>query len=218
MTLTKQLKQLRDATMMRMPPAIIKTFENSLKAIERDQIKEKALPMGAVLPDFLLTDVNGNDFQLADVHHADFLVLNFYRGGWCPYCNMELREYERLKAGFSAVGANLIAISAEVPPLAAKTAQSNAITFPVLTDKDAQFMKKLGIVFSLDENSQKSYEGFGIDFTKIHGNTHFELPVPAVYVIDRNSTVVFTHFEADYTTRIEPIDVLEAMKNILETK
>lgn len=212
MTLTAQVKQMRNATLTRMPQSIVQTFKEGIEEIRTNQLKENALQKGDIIPDFSLTDIQGNTVNLKDLHQSEFLILNFYRGGWCPYCNMELREYERLKSDFSKTGANIVAISAEVTELANQTTQKNTISFPILTDVDAQFMKAIGIVFQLNEATKKDYTGFGMDFTRIHGNDNDELPVPAVYVIDKNMEIVFVHFEEDYMTRIEPAAVLDAIK------
>ncbi|MGH1337729.1 MAG: peroxiredoxin-like family protein [Aureispira sp.] len=212
MTLTEQLQQFKEATMTRLPQSIIQTFEESLEEIAQHQLKEKALPVGAQLPDFSLTDSQENVLHLDQVHTNDFLVLNFYRGGWCPYCNLELRAYEQLKNEFTALGATIVGISAEVPELAAQTIQKNNLSFPVLTDRNAVFMKKLGLVFPLNANMKRDYAGFGMDFTSIHGNTNYELPVPAVYIINKNREIIFVHFEADYMTRIEPQQILTILK------
>ncbi|TPN84740.1 peroxiredoxin-like family protein [Aquimarina algicola] len=213
MTLTEQLQQFRDATMTRMPKSIIQTFKNDIKEINASRLKENALQKGDIIPDFSLTDNQGNKILLREMVQSEFLILNFYRGGWCPYCNLELQEYERLKDDFKKAGADIIAISAEVEEFATQTTQKNSLSFPVLTDKDAQFMKAIGIVFQLNEQTKKDYAGFGMDFTKIHGNENYELPVPAVYVIDKNREIVFVHFEADYMTRIEPKQILTILKN-----
>ncbi len=217
MTLTTQLKEFRDMTMNRMPQSIIQSFNDGIEELKTNRLKENALQKGDTIPEFSLKDINGENIQLMDVHRSEFLILNFYRGGWCPYCNMELRAYESLKKDFEAADSNIIAISAEVPKLAAQTTQKNLITFPVLTDVDAHFMKQVGIVFQLNEKTKKDYESFGMDFTQIHGNENYELPVPAIYVINKNLEIVFVHFEADYMTRIEPKEVLSIIKNQLQT-
>ncbi|RKR07981.1 peroxiredoxin [Maribacter vaceletii] len=213
MTLTEQLKQVKDTVMMRMPESIIQTFKEAIEEINTNRLKEKALQIGDTITGFSLININGNTVKLEDVFNSEYLVLNFYRGGWCPYCNMELREYERLKDDFKNAGADIIGISAEVPTLASQTKDKNTLSFPVLTDKDAEFMKAIGIVFQLNEKAKKDYVGFGMDFTQIHGNENYELPVPAVYIIDKNRKVIFVHFEADYMTRIEPKEVLNFIKN-----
>lgn len=214
MTLTEQLHATRNMTMSRMPQSIIQTFENGIEDIRANGLVDKALKVGDNLPDFSLLNIYGSPTKSGHVHNSEFLVLNFYRGGWCPYCNMELRAYEKLKKDFENAGANIVAISAEVPQMAEQTASKNDISYPVLTDVDARFMKEIGIVFQLNENEKKEFLKFGMDFTQIHANENYELPVPAVYVINKNMKIVFVHFEADYMTRIEPSEVLNIIKEL----
>lgn len=212
MTLEQQLTQMREATMAKMPESIIKVFLNSLEEIRNDKLRERALQVGDHIPEGLLKDSTGNTVSLQSLHTSEFLVLNFYRGGWCPYCNMELRAYESLKDEFAALGVNIVAISAEVTALAAQTTTKNAISFPILTDTNAALMKRIGIVFQLDEATKREYGNFGVHLDKIQGNDEFELPVPAVYVVNRAMEIVFCHFEEDYMTRLEPSELLEIVK------
>ncbi|MBU2974598.1 peroxiredoxin-like family protein [Zobellia sp. B3R18] len=218
MTLQEQLKQMRHASMERMPQSIMKVFTDSIADIRKSQLKENALQVGDYVPDMNLQNSNGNNLWLSNLIEQEFLILNFYRGGWCPYCNMELREYERLRKSFNQLNTDIVGISAEIPELANTTTNKNGISFPVLTDIDAQSMKAVGIVFQLDEASKKEFKNFGMDFTKIHGNSNFELPVPAVYVINKNMQIVYTHFEEDYMTRLEPTELLKNLKNNLITE
>lgn len=213
MTLEEQVKQTRDSIMERMPTEIMQVFENSISEIRANKLKENALQVGAKIPNHSLTDVDGDTVKLKSFIQYDYLILNFYRGGWCPYCNMELREYERLVNDFKEQGVGIIAVSPETPELATETIIKNVLSFPVLTDTNAQFMKKIGLVFKLDEDSKREFVNFGMDFTKINGNENFELPVPAIYVINKEMEVVFVHFEEDYMTRLEPTELLEKMKN-----
>jgi peroxiredoxin len=210
--LEEQLKQTRDASMSRMPQSIIKTFEDSLIEIRADRLKEKALQVGDYIPDTALKSISGNDTSLKEVHTSDLLVLNFYRGGWCPYCNMELRAYEKLKSDFAEQGANIVAISSELTDLATQTSAKNSISYPILTDVNARFMQELGIAFKLNEAVKAEYINFGINLETIHGNQNYELPVPAVYVIDKERKIIFRHFEEDYTTRLEPQTLLEFLQ------
>ena len=214
MTLQSQLKQMQNATMARMPQHILQVFNDSIQQIRKNQLKENALQIGDVIPDISLQNIHRNPVAISDLLRTKFLILNFYRGGWCPYCNMELREYERLRNDFLRLGADIVGISAEIPELVNQTTIKNTLSFPVLADVDAKMMKAIGIVFQLDKASKKEYINFGVDLTKIHGNHNYELPVPAVYVINENMEIVFVHFEEDYMTRLEPLELL----NILGTK
>ncbi len=218
MTLQEQLKQIRDATMERMPQSIIKVFTDSIDNIKKNQLKENALQVGDYVPNMNLQNSNEDNSLLSDLIEQKFLILNFYRGGWCPYCNMELREYERLRKAFNELDTDIVGISAEIPELVNQTIDKNTLSFPILTDIDAELMKAIGIVFQLDEASKKEFENFGMDFTKIHENNNFELPVPAVYVINKEMEIVFVHFEEDYMTRLEPTELLNILKNNLITE
>lgn len=212
MTLENQLKTMRDATMERMPESIIKVFKDSISEIKANKLKEKALQIGDIIPDIPLTNNEGNTIKLNELIKSEYLILNFYRGGWCPYCNMELREYERLQNDFNNVGTDIVAISSEIAELALKTSSKNVISYPILTDKDAQLMKAIGIVFKLDEASKREFVNFGMDFSHINGNGNYELPVPAIYVINKEFKVVFVHFEENYMTRLEPKELLNELK------
>ena len=213
MTLQTQLTQVREATLARAPQSAIESLNDSIAHIKTSKLEEQALQPGQVMPDFQLVDIHGISQNIRALHTNDFLILNFYRGGWCPYCNLELRAYEQLRSDFLALGADIVAISAEKSTLGSQTADKNALSYPVLTDKDAQMMKAIGIVFQLDEASKREYQNFGLDLQQIQGNDHYELPVPAIYVLNKEMEVVFRHFEADYTMRLEPSDLLTILKN-----
>lgn len=213
MILQEQTEKLRQNVLTKMPQSIVQNFLNDIRQLKVAKLKEKALQVGDTVPDHLFKDIKGNDVQLNSIHKSDYLILNFYRGGWCPYCNMELREYERLKDQFNTLGAHIIAISAEVTELANKTNAKNEISYPIVTDIDARFMKEVGVVFQLSEKAKKDFVGFGMDFQKIHGNENYELPVPAIYVIDKNFKILFVHFEEDYMTRLEPTTLVQLLKS-----
>lgn len=213
MTLKEQTQQLRDSVLTRMPQAIVQTFKNDIQQLKTDQLKQKALQVGDLLPNSTLLDYQGNPYQIKELITSEYLIFNFYRGGWCPYCNMELRAYQDLADTFKNIHASIVAISAESPDIASVTAHKNNITFPVLTDRDSQFMKAIGIVFTLSDAAKKDYANFGIDLQKLHGNTSFELPVPAVYVVNKELEIVFVHFEEDYMTRLEPKKLVNILKN-----
>lgn len=212
MTLQEQLKQMRDATMNRMPQNIIQVFKDSINEIKENKLKENTLQIGNIIPDTPLHSIHNEVTLLSNIDYTNFLILNFYRGGWCPYCNMELREYEKLRKDFNLEGTDIIGISAERVELAKQTHSKNSLSLPIFTDVDAKLMKAIGIVFQLDEASKKEYKNFGMDLTKIHGNNNYELPVPAIYVINKKREIVYTHFEEDYMTRLEPKELLSIIK------
>ncbi|WP_281991531.1 peroxiredoxin-like family protein [Aquimarina aggregata] len=213
MILQKQTEHLRQNILKRMPKSIVDTFKTDISQLKKQKLKENALQVGDTLPNSILRTINNDVVNLQSLHTSNFLIINFYRGGWCPYCNMELREYERLQNEFKVNNTNIISISAELPNLANQTSNKNTISHPILTDTDATFMKEIGIIFKLSKNAQKDFAGFGMDFVNIHGNENYELPVPAVYVVDKGFRIIFRYFEEDYMKRLEPLDLLNFLKD-----
>ncbi len=212
MTLQEQLQQITESGFSRMPKHIAKTLLDGIEEIALSDLNNGAAKVGEKINNAILIDINGDEKQISDFMQHDYVVLNFYRGGWCPYCNMELRAYEQLVTKFNDLNTSVVAISAEIPDNNTRTFDKNNLSFPVLSDVDAGFMKSLGIVFALNDDLKREYANFGIDLKEFHGNLNFELPVPGVYIINRNFEVVFRHLEENYMTRIEPNEVLSFLK------
>ena len=140
------------------------------------------------------------------------MVINFYRGGWCPYCNVELREFQKVLPEIKELGATLIAISPELPDNSLSTKEKNELDFEVLSDQGNKVAKDFGLVFEMADELKKVYDKFGLDIPKFNGDDSWEIPMPATYVIDSDGTVKFSFVDADYTVRAEPSDVIEALK------
>lgn len=176
-------------------------------------IVDRSLKVGDALPVVTLPNAKGELFSMADALAKGPVVIAFYRGGWCPYCNMELHALQQVLPEIEAAGATLIAISPETPDSSLSTQEKNELTFEVLTDKGNAYAKSLGLVFSLPEELRPIYAGFGIDIPAYNGDESFELPVPATYVVTPDGKIVYAFAEADYTKRAEPADVVAALKS-----
>lgn len=213
MTLKQQLTQISDTGFEKIPKAIARVLLDGIEEIKSSKLKQKGLKEGDIVPNLKLLDNNNNLRSLSEFMHHDFLILNFYRGGWCPYCNLELRSYQNLRQDFISAGADIIAISPEKPEIALDTSIKNSISFPVLSDINATMMKAMGIAFTLNDALKKEYVNFGIDLTTRHNNYNFELPVPAIYVINKDFEIVFRYFEENHMTRLEPKELIEFIKN-----
>lgn len=209
MNLTEQLDRIREVGFAQMPKQVAKVLLDGIEEVAKSNLTSTSLKKGDQIPQFELVDIHEERKNVKDLMTNDYLIINFYRGGWCPYCNLELKEYERLKDAFEAVGASIVAISPEKPEYTSITSNKNAITFDVLSDENATIMKEFGIVFQLNEKLKKEYTKFGIDLTDVNGNNNFELPIPATYIINKDLEIVFSHIEVDYTTRLEPSVLIE---------
>ena len=172
------------------------------------EIDKKTLKTGDKVPAFSLPNQNGEMASLPE----SLVVLNFYRGGWCPYCNFELGALQKFVPEFEAAGAKLIAITPETPDNSMNTKEKNALSFDILSDAGNKVAKQFGLVFTLPTEIQSIYDAFGIDVNKHNGDGSFELPIPATYVINSAGEIVYHFVNSDYTQRSEPSDVLAAVK------
>jgi len=145
------------------------------------------------------------------------MVLVFYRGGWRPYCNLELRAWQLLLPTLANLGASLVAVSPQSPDKSLSIAEKNELSYPVLSDSSLALASAFGVAFELPEELVELYGRAGNDLPAINANGKRVLPVPATYVIDRNGRIVFAHIEADYRERAELADVLNAVAASHET-
>jgi len=175
-------------------------------------IVDKAPKKSDVLPAFSLPNQNGKTVNLADLLVKGPVVVTFYRGGWCPYCNLELKAYQDQLANIKANNATLVAITPELPDESLSTTEKNALEFEVLSDVNAEYAKSLGLVFSLAEELRPIYLSFGIDVEKHNGEGQFDLPLAATFVVAQDGKIASAFVDADYTKRQEPSDVVAALK------
>ena len=139
-------------------------------------------------------------------------MVSFYRGGWCPYCNLELRALQAALPEFEAAGATLVAISPQTPDETLSTTEKNELGFSVLSDVGSHTSRRYGLVFTLQDDARDLYRSFGNDLTRINGTDSWELPVPATYVIAPNGIVTLAVVDPDYRHRAEPADVVAAVR------
>lgn len=173
-----------------------------------------ALGVGDRAPDFVLPDASGRPVRLSDRLAEGPVVLTFYRGAWCPYCNTQLREYQDAAGDVSSAGATFVAISPQVPDSSLTTRERNGLSFPVLSDVGNRVSRDYGLVFQVDEETRDRYRAAGIDLEASNGTDAWELPVPATYVIAPDGTVRAAFVEADYTRRAATRDVLDALRQL----
>jgi peroxiredoxin len=195
------------------PPEITAMFERGIEDIRNSGVEDRALRAGADAPHFTLPDANGATVALADLLAAGPVVLSFYRGGWCPYCNLELRAYADRIAEFDAAGAQVVAISPQTPDASLTLAERTELPFTVLSDVGNAVASSYGLVHELAEDICALYDKNGYDLAGNNAQDPAEisLPVPATYVVDRSGVIRFAAVSADYRVRAEPSDVLAAI-------
>jgi peroxiredoxin len=187
-----------------------RVYAEGIQAIIDAKITENALQVGSKAPDFMLKNAARSPVSLYDELENGPVVLMWYRGGWCPYCNLTLRAMEDMLPQFRAGGAQLLALTPESPDNSMTTVEKHKLSFEVLTDNDNAVAKAYGVVFQLTDEVKAYYEnGFGL--SAYNGNDKGELPLGATYVIGTDGIITYAFLDADYRNRAEPIEVLNAL-------
>lgn len=188
------------------------TLLGATRELAASGIEERALGVGDMAPDFTLEDIDGNPVTLSGLLRQGPVVISFFRGGWCPYCTLEARALNRAVPEITALGARLISISPESNEAAKETIKHFDAGFTVLPDLTGEVVERFGLTFTLPEAVQAVYRQFEIDLPAVNANGRWELPIPATYVIEPGGRVVAAHAKADYTTRMEPSEIIGALK------
>jgi peroxiredoxin len=176
------------------------------------QDKPEGLFINSKAPEFKGKDQSGNDVSLKDLRKKGPVVVVFYRGSWCPYCNKELKRMQDSLQLLKDKGAQIVAISPEKSEGIAKTIEKTGATFSILHDEDMKIAKGYGVSYQVDEKTQQRYKSFGNDLLEINGQKERAyLPVPAVYIINRDGAVTFRFFEEDYRKRVYVKDLLNSL-------
>ncbi len=173
------------------------------------QSAPEGLFIGSKAPDFTGTDQQGQSLRLKDLLKKGKVVLLFYRGFWCPYCNKQLARFQDSLSFILEKGAVLIAVSPEKPDNILKTTEKTGASFSILHDKDRKIMNAYQVSFEVPEQTIARYKNTGIDLEKLNGENGTFLPVPAMYIIDGESTVRFRFFENDYKKRPSVREILD---------
>lgn len=188
-----------------------KIYAEGITDVKNSGILEKALNVGEKAPNFTLNNALNKPVSLYDELKNGPVVLTWYRGGWCPYCNITLHVLQERLPEFKSEGATLIALTPEVPDKSLSTSEKNELEFTVLSDVDNKIGKEYGVVFQLTTDVASIYEeGFGL--SKYNGNNKSELPLAATYIIDKNGIIKYAFLDADYRKRAEPDDLIKVLK------
>jgi peroxiredoxin len=168
----------------------------------------KGLAEQVKAPEFVAKDQTGATIKLSEQLKKGSVVVVFYRGEWCPYCNKQLKRLEDSLPMIKAKGATLIAVTAEKPENINKTIAKTKASYPILFDEGLHIMKSYDVAYAVDNVTITSYKKYGIDFTEVNGLNGAYLPVPTVYVINKEGDIVYKHFDPDYKKRASVQEIL----------
>lgn len=182
-------------------------YEQAAAALEATGISSRALGEGDTAPDFELPDPSGRMVRLEDLRADGPVVLSFYRGQWCPFCNLELRGLQRALEEVESAGATLVAISPNTPDVSSNTVEALELEYPVLSDHDNQVARMFNLVYEMTPENIHLYREIGRDIGSLNGTGKWELPVPATYVIDSGGTIRYAFVDLNHRRRAEPSEV-----------
>jgi len=213
-TLQQQADQLQAASAGRLPADVLETFARDREALIDRGARDTVKP-GDVLGDFSLPSATGREVSLSELIADGPAVLVFYRGGWCPYCNLALRHYQsELVPELHRHDARLVAITPQKPDESLSTAEKHGLEFPVLTDAGLRFADRLGIAFEPSAETQAAQIKLGLDVSEGNAEGATRLPMPTVLVVDRDRVVRFADVHPDYATRTEVPVILAALAEL----
>jgi len=196
------------------PRSVIDTMHRATKELIASGAAQRALKVGDRAPLFTLKDTESNQVSLSALLADGPLVVSFYRGVWCPYCNMELQALEAARPEFERLGAKLIAISPQTPVNSRKSVRENKLNFPILSDTNNDVANALGLKFALQDYLIELYKGLKNDLPSFNGDPSWTLPMPGRFVIAPDRTIVYAEVNPDYTLRPDPETMIPALKKV----
>ena len=196
------------------PRAVIDIMHRATNELIASGAAGRALKAGDRMPTFTLNDPDGQPVSSAELLARGPLIISFYRGVWCPYCNMELQALQAALADFRAAGASLVAISPQSAVNSRKSVRQNGLDFPILSDQRNDVAAAFGLRFELPDYLIELYKGFGNDLPAINGDDSWTLPMPARFVIGTDGTILYAEVNPDYTRRPDPQDMLPVLQRV----
>jgi peroxiredoxin len=212
--LTKTLNQMRNELLAGFSDTDREAYIYLVDWLRESDVAAQALRVGDTAPDFLLPDAHGRLHSSERLRGEGPLVVSFYRGGWCPFCNAELRALQAVKAEFDSLKAHLVVLSPETRDLPRQLKRQLNLDLTMLADVDHGVAVSYGVLFRVPDKTKAHYAGQGYDFGHRHGSTEWMLPIPATFVIDQDGIVRGTFVEPDFTIRQDPSDILDNVRQL----
>ena len=196
-------------------PDFMKTIDEVIAQAKAFQEGKNALPLGEKAPDFCLPNPDGQSVSLGDLLNEGPVVVTFYRGSWCPYCNLQLRALNARLPEINALGAQLVAISPQVPDGSMTKDEISNMDFNVLSDQDAKVAEEYGVAWNVPEfMAEHMRVDRNLDLDVINNGDGNILPIPATFVLSQDGQVIWRYVDVDYRTRSEPDYIIDALKSL----
>ena len=196
------------------PPEVVAVFHRSTAELIASGQAARALKVGDRAPAFRLHDTEGAAVTSAELLANGPAVVTFYRGAWCPYCNMDLQAIEAAASQIRSLGASLVAISPQTPASSSKSQRDNALSFPILSDHGGEIAAAFGLRWRVEEELKEVMTAFKVDLAVFNGEPSWTLPMPARYVIAPDGVIAYSEVNPDYTRRPDPSELLPILQRL----
>jgi peroxiredoxin len=211
-TIREQSDQLKAAAADHLPAEVLGVFDRSIRDLVDEGVPSDVVKVSGRLDSFSLEDATGTRVNLDDIVESGPAVIVFYRGGWCPYCNLALRTYQKdLLPELDRFGARLVAISPQSPDESLSTSEKASLSFTVLSDPGSRLAEQIGIAFQQADDVLDAQRQLGLDLAQVNAEGATRLPRPTLLVVDSDRVVRFVDVQPDYTARTEVSDIVGAL-------
>lgn len=215
MNLKSELLKLDENLIKVTPKDVKEIIKRQAEKLAHKEIEKTALKVGDKIPYFELENSIGEKINSDDLLSNGPLVISFYRGKWCPFCNLELQAYQEILPEIKSLGAQLVAISPELPDNSLSLTEKYSLKFQILSDIENKVAHRFGLAYYVEKELQETFKNLGIDLVSTQGNNNYELPVTATYVVNSNGNIILSYVNSDFTKRLEPSEVLEALNKLV---
>jgi peroxiredoxin len=213
MSLQQQLEELTTKLHALVPAERLAMIDQEISSLDRSWISQRALKAGNTAPEFELYDGDGMLWRSQELLRNGPLIIVFYRGRWCAYCNTQLAALQRIHSQIATTGASLVAISPQTQKHSYMTRDMHKLRFPVLSDPGNETAKKFGLVWRLSPELQTMYESIMTRLPGYNGEQSWELPLPATYIVQPDGKISFARVDVDWRQRAEPEQILEQLND-----
>ena len=214
MLLKDEINKMQEEMLPQIPEDALKLLFGKTEELINSGIGERTLNEGDEIPQINLPNAVGKTINVNSMLKDGPVVISFYRGAWCPYCNLELKALQQALPEIKSLGAQLIAISPNTPDNSISSIEKHGLEFEVLTDTGNKIAKEFRLVFNLAEELRPIYQQFNFDIPKYNGNESWDIPIPANYIVNTDGKIVHSFVNADYTQRMEPTEIINKLKEL----
>jgi peroxiredoxin len=214
MLLQDKLDALKAECLAKTPPKVTLVRQRAVEGLAASGLAERAMHAGEQAPAFQLRDGYGRAFSSREALRRGPIVLVFYRGRWCPYCNIDLRAIEAASHGIRSLGASLVVVSQQTPDNSRETQRRNGLSFASLVDAGGKVAHAFGLRWKVSDELRAVEEGCGMDLSAFNGDPSWTMTMPARYVVAPGGIIEYADISVDYTRRGDPSELIPVLAHL----